>query len=98
MSIIVSDAYEQNAQQMQHMQPYPGTPAYGHQQPGVTTVVVGAPAAYPLYPPKDHLVWSVISTILLCPILGIIAIIFSVKARDDFNAGNLTFLQKSITS
>lgn len=71
---------------MQHMPPY-AAPAYNQ---GTTTVVLGGAAPYPVYPPKDHLVWSIFNTILLCPILGIIAIIFSVMTRKSKDEGKST--------
>ncbi|GHT14216.1 hypothetical protein FACS1894170_11020 [Planctomycetales bacterium] len=38
--------------------------------------------------PKDYLVWSIITTVCCFPVLGIIAIIFSVQAKSAFQIGD----------
>ncbi|XP_053418317.1 interferon-induced transmembrane protein 5 [Nycticebus coucang] len=51
-----------------------------------TAVTLGAPGP----PPRDHLVWSVVSSLYLnmcC--LGLLALAYSVKARDQKMVGNL---------
>ena len=82
---IVLAAYEQNAHQMNNYQPYPQT------QPA--TVVVAAPAVAYISGQaiKDHLVWSIFNLILLCPILGIVAVIFSVLSRNSKSIGKFSW-------
>ncbi|XP_062053675.1 interferon-induced transmembrane protein 5 [Lepus europaeus] len=51
-----------------------------------TSLTLGAPRS----PPRDHLIWSVFSTLYLnlcC--LGFLALAYSIKARDQKVAGNL---------
>ncbi|KAM8807318.1 IFM5 protein, partial [Eudromia elegans] len=53
--------------------------------PAPTVVAVGSPVA-----PRDHLVWSLFSTVYMnfcC--LGLVALAFSVKARDRRAAGDV---------
>ncbi|XP_010638610.1 interferon-induced transmembrane protein 5 [Fukomys damarensis] len=54
-------------------------------------LVLGAPSP----PPRDHLIWSIFSTIYLnlcC--LGFLALVHSVKARDQKVAGDLEAAQR----
>jgi len=66
-------------QQQQAYTPYPMAPA-------ATTVVLGRPPVS--NPPRDYLVWSIITTICCCFWFGIVAIIKSVRARDAISNGD----------
>ena len=37
---------------------------------------------------RDYLVWSILSTLFCCLPLGIVAIVYSVKANSAYDAGN----------
>lgn len=39
---------------------------------------------------RDYLIWSVINLIILNPILGLIAVIFSVRSRTAFGEGKIS--------
>lgn len=72
--------------------PYPTAPApnMGYtpypMAPAATTVVLGRPPVS--NPPRDYLVWSIITTICCCFWFGIVAIIKSVRARDAISNGD----------
>jgi len=72
--------------------PYPTAPAThtGYtpypMAPAATTVVIGRPPVSD--PPRDYLVWSIITTICCCFWFGIVAIIKSVRARDAISNGD----------
>ena len=88
----VPAAYQQNTHQMNNYQPYPHTTVAYVQPVQPATVVVAAPAvAYNGgQVVRDHLVWSIFNLILLCPILGIVAVIFSVLSRNSKSIGKLS--------
>ena len=66
-------AYEHNADKMKNHQPYPqGQPQF--YQPTGPQVMMVAPAPLVQGPVKDHLIWSVFNLVLLCPVLGLIAV------------------------
>lgn len=68
----------------------PQPPQYGQQQP------YGQPGGY--YQPQcpsNYLVWSILSTLLCCLPLGIVAIIYSTKVDSAWNAGNFGEAQKA---
>ena len=91
--LIVPAAYHQSTHQMNNYQPYPHATVAYVQPVQPATVVVAAPAA--TYANggqvvRDHLVWSIFNLILLCPILGIPAVIFSVLSRNSKNIGKFS--------
>ncbi|MBR5621608.1 MAG: CD225/dispanin family protein [Opitutales bacterium] len=44
---------------------------------------------------RDYLVWSILSTLFCCLPLGIVAIVYSVKANSAYDAGNTEEYVKS---
>ena len=78
---------------MNNYQPYPQTTVAYVQPVQPATVVVAAPAvtyANGGQVVRDHLVWSIFNLILLCPILGIPAVIFSVLSRNSKSIGKFS--------
>ncbi|KAL8170093.1 UNVERIFIED_CONTAM: hypothetical protein K2H54_063071 [Gekko kuhli] len=64
-----------------------GVPALA--PPAATVLHVGPPQQLPAPPPRDHVVWSLCTTLYLnfcC--LGLLALAFSVKARDRKMVGD----------
>ena len=79
-------AYEHNADKMKSHQPYPqGQPQF--YQPTGPQVMMVAPAPLVQGPVKDHLIWSVFNLVLLCPVLGLIAVIFWALSRNNKKSG-----------
>jgi len=78
-------AYEQNAQRMQNTHPYP--PQTYAQSSTAPSVVVSLPSTVPYAGIRDHLVWSIFNLILLCPVLGVVAVIFSALSRSAKSSG-----------
>lgn len=66
-------------------QPYPGQPYPGQPYPGNFSVPPQHPGDRPSQ--TTMLVWSIITTLLCCPPLGIAAIIQSVKIDSSWNEG-----------
>lgn len=72
---------------------YPSAPppAYAPQSTSTHTTVVTAPqvvtATTVVIRPRAYMVWSIISIIWLCPIVGIMALIYSLKVDSEWSAG-----------
>ena len=74
---------------MKSYQPYPqGQPQF--YQPAGPQVMMVAPAPPVQGPVKDHLIWSVFNLVLLCPVLGLIAVIFSALSGNNKKGGMCT--------
>ncbi|XP_026221866.1 dispanin subfamily A member 2b-like [Anabas testudineus] len=65
---------------------YGGVPA----QPGAPTMVQYTSVSVTTEPPKDHIIWSLCCFVYSNPFcLGLAALIFSIKSRDQKAAGDL---------
>jgi hypothetical protein len=79
--------------------PYPpsgsGQPAYG--QPAYGQPTYGAPGygVAPGPPPENHLVWAILSTVLCCLPLGIVAIIKSTQVNSLWAQGQYDAARQS---
>ncbi|KAM7415000.1 hypothetical protein PAMA_019698 [Pampus argenteus] len=61
-----------------------------HGQPSAPAMVQYTTVNIPTDPPKDHIIWSLLSFVYCNPFcLGLAALIFSIKARDRKMAGDL---------
>ena len=60
------------------------------QQPTVATPVQSPDQAQQQYPPfNDHLVWSILTTLLLAMWAGIVALVYSISAKNAYQRGDL---------
>ena len=80
-------------------QQYPQNPQYGQPQYGQPQY--GQPQ-YPQYPqggmpprPDSYLVWAILTTVLCCMPLGIVAIVKSSQVESRYNQGDYAGAQKA---
>lgn len=66
----------------------PGSAPAGAAGMGVPPGMGGMGASYPEAKPDNYLIWSILATVLCCLPLGVVAIVYSAKVDNLWNAGN----------